>query len=311
MAVTTNAITTAAGSVKPEAASTTSASASPSTTNSSAAGATSNTANATAQGQPKCRARRANPAGRRVTHNAVERMRRETLNGRFLVRLSISLLMPDYDTQTLASMLPPLAMLRRPSMAAIVHTSIAMRAGIASLRYRICNLSTNGAPVPASRTWTPRPLRSPRRHHPHRGRGFDFTIEDGLELEGEDKEGLNDDDNGQNNTNSPKTIRSNEGSASPMSPQKEHQQFAGMRSKGPTPPPAQAPLHAAFSHPMHALEPLSIKGNDTVGSAEGKGYLDAPESPGAADDLAMGFDGMESLLLPRGCEEGDAGISAG
>ncbi|KAJ7673053.1 hypothetical protein DFH06DRAFT_1319267 [Mycena polygramma] len=51
----------------------------------------------------------ANTAERRAAHNAVERTRRETLNGRFL---------------TLASMLPPLAMLRRPSKAAIVHTSI-------------------------------------------------------------------------------------------------------------------------------------------------------------------------------------------
>ncbi|KAJ7760264.1 hypothetical protein DFH07DRAFT_431449 [Mycena maculata] len=54
--------------------------------------------------------RRANTAERRATHNAVERMRRETLNGRFL---------------TLASLLPPLAALRRPSKAAIVGTSIA------------------------------------------------------------------------------------------------------------------------------------------------------------------------------------------
>ncbi len=33
--------------------------------------------------------RRANTAERRATHNAVERQRRETLNGRFLVRFSI------------------------------------------------------------------------------------------------------------------------------------------------------------------------------------------------------------------------------
>ncbi|KAJ7615843.1 hypothetical protein FB45DRAFT_234499 [Roridomyces roridus] len=54
--------------------------------------------------------RRASTAERRATHNAVERMRRETLNGRFL---------------TLASLLPPLAALRRPSKAAIVGSSIA------------------------------------------------------------------------------------------------------------------------------------------------------------------------------------------
>ncbi|KAJ6467643.1 hypothetical protein C8R47DRAFT_1078545 [Mycena vitilis] len=111
MAITTssNATTTAPAPVKPEPASTTSAS--PSTTASIAAAtnsATVNTANAT--GQSKRRARHANNAERRATHNAVERMRRDNLNERFL---------------TLVSMLPPLATLRRPSKAAIVHTSIA------------------------------------------------------------------------------------------------------------------------------------------------------------------------------------------
>lgn len=43
-------------------------------------------ANANNQGQPKRKpSRRANTAERRATHNAVERQRRETLNGRFLV----------------------------------------------------------------------------------------------------------------------------------------------------------------------------------------------------------------------------------
>jgi hypothetical protein len=38
--------------------------------------------------------RRANTAERRATHNAVERQRRETLNGRFLVRCCLALLNP-------------------------------------------------------------------------------------------------------------------------------------------------------------------------------------------------------------------------
>jgi hypothetical protein len=38
--------------------------------------------------------RRANTAERRATHNAVERQRRETLNGRFLVCLSLSYQLP-------------------------------------------------------------------------------------------------------------------------------------------------------------------------------------------------------------------------
>lgn len=56
-------------------------------------------------------ARRANTAERRATHNAVERQRRETLNGRFL---------------DLAALLPNLATVRRPSKSAIVNSSIAL-----------------------------------------------------------------------------------------------------------------------------------------------------------------------------------------
>jgi hypothetical protein len=54
--------------------------------------------------------RRANTAERRATHNAVERQRRETLNGRFL---------------DLAGLLPNLSQIRRPSKSSIVNSSIA------------------------------------------------------------------------------------------------------------------------------------------------------------------------------------------
>ncbi|TEB18837.1 hypothetical protein FA13DRAFT_1719397 [Coprinellus micaceus] len=54
--------------------------------------------------------RRANTAERRATHNAVERQRRETLNGRFL---------------DLAALLPNLSQIRRPSKSSIVNSSIA------------------------------------------------------------------------------------------------------------------------------------------------------------------------------------------
>ena len=54
----------------------------PSTTNSSPGPASSTNP----QGKRKP-SRRANTAERRATHNAVERQRRETLNGRFLVRI--------------------------------------------------------------------------------------------------------------------------------------------------------------------------------------------------------------------------------
>ncbi|KAJ7771271.1 hypothetical protein DFH07DRAFT_937801 [Mycena maculata] len=54
--------------------------------------------------------RRVNTAERRATHNAVERQRRETLNGRFL---------------DLAALLSNLNQIRRPSKSAIVNSSIA------------------------------------------------------------------------------------------------------------------------------------------------------------------------------------------
>ncbi|KAJ7164499.1 hypothetical protein C8R46DRAFT_313472 [Mycena filopes] len=54
--------------------------------------------------------RRVNTAERRATHNAVERQRRETLNGRFL---------------DLAALLSNLSQIRRPSKSAIVNSSIA------------------------------------------------------------------------------------------------------------------------------------------------------------------------------------------
>ncbi|KAJ7174932.1 hypothetical protein C8R46DRAFT_1215098 [Mycena filopes] len=61
-------------------------------------------------GRTKPRPRRPSTPARRATHNAVERLRRESLNARFA---------------QLASMLPPLRALRRPSKSAIVGTSIA------------------------------------------------------------------------------------------------------------------------------------------------------------------------------------------
>ncbi|KAF8663987.1 hypothetical protein AX16_000838 [Volvariella volvacea WC 439] len=64
--------------------------------------------------------RRANTAERRATHNAVERQRRETLNGRFL---------------DLAALLPNLSQIRRPSKSSIVNSSIAHIQ--ASRRHRI------------------------------------------------------------------------------------------------------------------------------------------------------------------------------
>ncbi|KAK7026023.1 hypothetical protein VNI00_015740 [Paramarasmius palmivorus] len=72
--------------------------------NTGASGSTS------AAGGKRKTSRRANTAERRATHNAVERQRREALNGRFL---------------DLAKLLPNLSQIRRPSKSAIVNSSIA------------------------------------------------------------------------------------------------------------------------------------------------------------------------------------------
>ncbi|TRM70226.1 hypothetical protein BD626DRAFT_25711 [Schizophyllum amplum] len=66
--------------------------------------------NATLLADKRKASRRSNTAERRATHNAVERQRRETLNGRFL---------------DLAALLPNLSQIRRPSKSAIVNSSIA------------------------------------------------------------------------------------------------------------------------------------------------------------------------------------------
>jgi len=74
------------------------------------ANATTNPANAGGVKRTTKPSRRANTAERRATHNAVERQRRETLNGRFL---------------DLAALLPNLSQIRRPSKSSIVNSSIA------------------------------------------------------------------------------------------------------------------------------------------------------------------------------------------
>ncbi|KAJ6615232.1 hypothetical protein B0H10DRAFT_2435570 [Mycena sp. CBHHK59/15] len=74
----------------------TTATASPSTTAPATTTGATNAAPATAPPKRKT-ARRANTAERRATHNAVERMRRESLNGRFLHRPAAPTLHPFVD----------------------------------------------------------------------------------------------------------------------------------------------------------------------------------------------------------------------
>ncbi|KAG6807534.1 hypothetical protein H0H93_001509, partial [Arthromyces matolae] len=101
------------GPVSPVATTTNTAAAAATTGSTTTATATTTTtagATATTAAQKRKPSRRANTAERRATHNAVERQRRETLNGRFL---------------DLAALLPNLSQIRRPSKSSIVNSSIA------------------------------------------------------------------------------------------------------------------------------------------------------------------------------------------
>ncbi|KAG7442387.1 uncharacterized protein BT62DRAFT_380957 [Guyanagaster necrorhizus] len=117
--------------------------------------------------------RRANTAERRATHNAVERQRRETLNGRFL---------------DLAALLPNLSQIRRPSKSSIVNSSIAHVH--ASRRHRLLaarELRAMKMEADALRRelneWRDRAA-VPRVEEPVRGEGFGMIISGELEVLG-------------------------------------------------------------------------------------------------------------------------------
>ena len=122
--------------------------------------------------QPKRKpSRRANTAERRATHNAVERARRETLNGRFLVRPPI-LIVPQSRSPDLPLPLPriwqrssrtsprsvvppspPSSTPPSPTSTPLAGTAFSLRASSASSSSSptpsVAN-STNGATAPAS-----------------------------------------------------------------------------------------------------------------------------------------------------------------
>ncbi|KAJ4493617.1 hypothetical protein C8J55DRAFT_555048 [Lentinula edodes] len=109
--------------------------------------------------------RRASTAERRATHNAVERARRETLNGRFL---------------DLAALLPNLSQLRRPSKSAIVNSSIAhVHAArrhrlLASRELRLLKLESDALRRELNE-WRNR-ASIPRIDEPVRGEGFSVVL---------------------------------------------------------------------------------------------------------------------------------------
>ncbi|KAH9987459.1 hypothetical protein BJV74DRAFT_498825 [Russula compacta] len=156
----------------------------PSTNNSSPGPLSS--ANSQAKRKPS---RRANTAERRATHNAVERQRRETLNGRFL---------------DLAALLPNLSQIRRPSKSAIVNSSIAhihasrRHRAMASRELRILKLEADALRRELNE-WRDR-ANLPRVEEPVRSEGFSMVLSGEVEIltsipgmdEEEDGEGLGD-----------------------------------------------------------------------------------------------------------------------
>ncbi|KAF7976512.1 hypothetical protein HWV62_6323 [Athelia sp. TMB] len=119
--------------------------------------------------------RRANTAERRATHNAVERQRRETLNGRFLRTL-----------QDLAALLPNLSQIRRPSKSSIVNSSIAhIHASrrhrlLASRELRLVKLESDALRRELNE-WRDR-AGLPRVEEPVRGEGFNMVLSGEVEV---------------------------------------------------------------------------------------------------------------------------------
>jgi hypothetical protein len=158
----------------------------PSTANSSPGSLSS--ANPQAKRKPS---RRANTAERRATHNAVERQRRETLNGRFL---------------DLAGLLPNLSQIRRPSKSAIVNSSIAhihasrRHRAMASRELRLLKLEADSLRRELN-DWRDR-ANLHRVEEPVRSEGFAMVLNGEVEIltaipgmdEEEDGEGLGDED---------------------------------------------------------------------------------------------------------------------
>ncbi|KAJ7040888.1 hypothetical protein C8F04DRAFT_183978 [Mycena alexandri] len=243
--------------------------------------------------QPKRRPpRRANTAERRATHNAVERMRRETLNGRFL---------------TLASLLPPLAALRRPSKSAIVGSSIATVH--ASRRHRVLAAQTLRAISREAENlrrevneWRAR-ARVPQLEAPKRSEGhaavlraevedFDLTLEEGFELEEEGDEGEQEErdrereeDEEQKPRPTISTARNRERSTSASAPPSAHQGFFHPQAAQAQ---AQMLLHQQQQHlaqqQQHAQQQQQ---HATTGSTARFAY-DAPASPSSSSDSGSG-----------------------
>jgi len=131
-------------------------------------GSANNSASAQMKRKPS---RRANTAERRATHNAVERQRRETLNGRFL---------------DLAALLPNLSQIRRPSKSSIVNSSIAhvhasrRHRQLSSRELRLLKLEADALRREVNE-WRDR-AGLPRVEEPVRGEGFTMVLSGEIEV---------------------------------------------------------------------------------------------------------------------------------
>lgn len=201
--------------------------------------------------------RRANTAERRATHNAVERARRETLNGRFL---------------DLAALLPNLSQIRRPSKSAIVNSSIAHIN--ASKRHRMMasrELRSLKQEADALRRelneWRDRAA-LPRIEEPMRGEGFGMVLSGELEVisvsgiteEDEDGEEIEVTPAPAASPVSPPTTSPNEGGQFYHEAPAEPTAAAFAGHQGPPTPPASShgvPMHGLPMQPRN-LHPMVV-----------------------------------------------------
>lgn len=148
---------------------------------------TNNPASTTVPTGKRKPSRRANTAERRATHNAVERQRRETLNGRFL---------------DLAGLLPSLSQVRRPSKSAIVNSSIAhihascRHRFVAARELRLVKQEADALRRELNE-WRDRSA-LPRVEEPVRGDGFNMILSGEVEVVvptgADDEEGMDNED---------------------------------------------------------------------------------------------------------------------
>jgi len=199
--------------------------------------------------------RRANTAERRATHNAVERQRRETLNGRFL---------------DLAGLLPNLSQIRRPSKSAIVNSSIAhIHASrrhrlIAARELRLLKLEADAVRRELNE-WRDR-SGLPRVEEPVRGDGFGLVLSGEVEVvvptSPDDEECMDDDGDDEVNL----AGRSTTGPGDDVDDLAQAAAAALLKSSGAIPPPSSSPPNPF----AHSVPPLANNQTSIVNHAHSR-----------------------------------------